>query len=66
MMAMLDYRYRYAVMVTEDRVRSLRDEATLRRRLKEARRPPEPRPTGPRHWSFAGFVGLLVPSRDAR
>lgn len=65
-MAMLDYRFHYAVMVTEDRIRSLHDEASLRRRLRDARPQPKPRPTGHRRWRFAGFVGLLVPSRDAR
>ena len=63
---MLDYRYFYAVTVTEDRIRSLRRERNLQRQFKEVRRQPDPRAEGRRRWSVADVVSLLVPSRGAR
>lgn len=63
---MLDYRFHYAVMVTEERVRSLQRERRLLTQLGRVRRLPEPRPEGRRRWSVADFVGLVVPNRGAR
>lgn len=65
-MDMLDYRIHYAVMTTEDRVRSLRRERSLQRQLEPVRQLPKPRLEGRRRWSVAAFIGLLVPNRDAR
>ncbi len=65
-MDMLDYRFHYAVMAAEERVRTLHRERSLQTQLGQVRRLPEPRPQGRRRWSVADFVGLVVPDRGAR
>jgi hypothetical protein len=65
-MDMLDHRFHYAVMVTDDRIRSLHDEATVRRRLREGKPQPEPRSRGGRAWNLTDLAGVLVPSRWRR
>ena len=62
---MLDYRTHYAVMVTEDRIRDLRREASLRRRLEGAPRP-TPRRAGRRRWNVADLVDLILPKRGSK
>jgi hypothetical protein len=63
---MIDQRFRYAVMVAEDRARGSRDERSLQTPLRRVPRLPEPRPDRRRRWSFAAFVGLLVAKRHPR
>jgi hypothetical protein len=58
--------FHYAVMLTEDRVRSLRNERRLHAQMGQAQPLQKPRPEGRRRWSVAAFVGFLVPNRDAR
>ncbi len=57
---MLIHTYHYAVMATEDRVRSHRRERDLHARLEGVRRRSELRLEGRRRWSIADLVGLVV------
>jgi len=59
-MDMLDYRIHYAVMATEDRVRSLRRERSLLKQLERVPQLPEPRPERRRRWSVAFLIRLVV------
>ncbi len=63
---LLDYRYHYAVLMTEARFGALRRERSLERQLRPLRRLPEPRRQGPRRWSVADFLGRVVAGRAAR
>ena len=65
-MDMFDYRFHYAVMVAEDRIRERHREADLQRRREGAPRQQEARPEDHHRWSIADLIGILVPSRGAR
>lgn len=65
---MLDYRFNYAeaMLVTEERVRSLRRERRLQAQLTRVRRLQQLRPEGRRRWNLASLLGLVVPNSEAR
>ena len=63
---MLDCRFHYAVMVTEERVRNVLRDRSLQTQLVRIRPSPVPRPEGRRSWSIADFEGVIVPNRGAR
>ena len=63
---MLDYRFYYHVIVTEEGVRSLQRERRLQAEVRRGRRLPEPVDHGPRRWNFADVVRFVVPNRWRR
>jgi hypothetical protein len=65
-MNLLDYQVRLTVQATEERIRSLQRERSLRHQLRPVRPRPEPRSLGRRPRSLAALVSMLVPQESRR